>query len=241
MLENYGYIYKITNNVNGKIYIGQKKSPVLIETYWGSGKLITQAIKKYGIENFSREILQWCSCKEELNQQEVYFISIFKSRDSNVGYNLSPGGTSINSGRHFSEEHKRKISEANKGRKASEKTRSKLSEVHKGLQAGEKHPLYGKHHSKETKKLMSEAHMGIKMSDETRKRMSIAKQNISVQLRESISARMKGNQIGRGRIWINNGKISKMVYPNEIPYYKELGFITGRIFPLRKNCEDQKE
>lgn len=241
MLENYGYIYKITNHVNGKIYIGQKKSPVLIETYWGSGKLITQAIKKYGVENFSREILQWCSCKEELNQQEVYFISIFKSQDSNVGYNISPGGTSINSGRHFSEEHKRKISESNKGKKASEKTKSKLSESHKGLQAGEKHPLYGKHPSKETRKLISEAHMGIKKSDQARKRMSIAHQNPSVQLRESMSARMKGNQIVKGRIWINNGEISKMIYPKEIAYYTELGFITGRILSLRNNGENEKE
>lgn len=53
-MKRYGYVYKITNNVNGKIYIGQKKSEKLLENYWGSGKLIVEAIKKYGKIIFQR-------------------------------------------------------------------------------------------------------------------------------------------------------------------------------------------
>lgn len=222
----------IINNINGKIYIGQKKSPTLVEKYWGSGNLIKRAIEKYGIENFSREILRWCSTKEELNEWEVHYISVFHSQDSDVGYNLSPGGTSINSGVHFSEEHKRKIGAANKGRKASDELRNRLSEVHKGLQAGEKHPLYGKHHSESTRKLIRQALKGRTLSEETRKKISISKQDIPYHIRAATSKRMKGNQFGKDRIWINNGNISKMIYPHELEYYEELGFLKGRL-PFR--------
>lgn len=48
----FGYIYKITNELNGKIYIGQHKACHFEDRYWGSGKLIKYAIKKYGVENF---------------------------------------------------------------------------------------------------------------------------------------------------------------------------------------------
>jgi group I intron endonuclease len=83
-------IYEIKNKVNGKIYIGQHSSDEL-GSYWGSGKLIKRAIKKYGIENFERTILEKCSNKNELNERERYWI---KEKDSiNSGYNLTEGGT----------------------------------------------------------------------------------------------------------------------------------------------------
>jgi len=53
----YGYIYKTTNILNNKIYIGKKESSSFVETYYGSGTVLKQAIKKYGQENFKIEIL----------------------------------------------------------------------------------------------------------------------------------------------------------------------------------------
>lgn len=88
----YGYIYKTTNLINGKIYIGKKVSTSFVESYKGSGKLILAAIRKYGKENFICEILKWCNSLEELNNEEKYYINLYNSRDLSIGYNISKGG-----------------------------------------------------------------------------------------------------------------------------------------------------
>ena len=51
------YVYKITNKINNKIYVGQKTVGEL-DGYWGSGKLINRSIEKYGVKNFIMEILE---------------------------------------------------------------------------------------------------------------------------------------------------------------------------------------
>ena len=88
----YGYIYKITNLVNGKIYIGQHKSQVFDRDYHGSGKLIRRAFKKYGIENFKVELLKWCETRSDINKYEKIYIHIYHSNNLAVGYNISKGG-----------------------------------------------------------------------------------------------------------------------------------------------------
>lgn len=87
-----GYIYLTYCKVNGKIYIGQKKSNKFIDTYYGSGKLIQLALKKYGVNNFEHTIIEWCDTEEELNKKERYWIFKYNSRDISIGYNLSEGG-----------------------------------------------------------------------------------------------------------------------------------------------------
>lgn len=88
----YGYIYKTTNLVNGKIYIGQHKSQVFDRDYHGSGKLIRRAFEKYGIENFKTELLKWCETRSDINKYEKIYIYIYHSNDLVVGYNISKGG-----------------------------------------------------------------------------------------------------------------------------------------------------
>lgn len=85
------FIYKTTNLINGKIYVG--KSERNRQTYLGSGKILKQAIKKYGKENFSREILETCSDKIELAKREIYWIDKLDSRNNKIGYNIAEGGT----------------------------------------------------------------------------------------------------------------------------------------------------
>lgn len=87
-------IYKITNNINKKIYIGQSNNPNrrFQEHLSGNVKyknLLKDAIKKYGKENFTMEILEWT---EDFNKREQYYISILRSL-SPYGYNIEKGGS----------------------------------------------------------------------------------------------------------------------------------------------------
>lgn len=82
-------IYKTTNLVNGKIYIGQDSYDNI--SYLGSGVRLHDAIKKYGKDNFVKEILERCT-KELLNDREQYWIAFYNSIDPEIGYNLTPGG-----------------------------------------------------------------------------------------------------------------------------------------------------
>lgn len=88
----FGYIYKTTNIINNKIYIGQHRHSEFDTQYYGSGKLLIEAIKKYGIENFKCELLEECESEEELNSKEIYYIDLFKSTTKNNNYNISDGG-----------------------------------------------------------------------------------------------------------------------------------------------------
>lgn len=84
------FIYKTTNNVNQRIYVG--KSKFNNENYLGSGRLIKAAIKKYGKTNFSKEIIDNAYTLNEINQKEIYWIKTLKSHISEGGYNIAWGG-----------------------------------------------------------------------------------------------------------------------------------------------------
>ena len=94
-------IYKITNLINNKVYIGQSKN---IEYRWKQhknhpfninnkdyDKRLYQAIRKYGLENFSFEILEECQI-QELNNKEIYWIKYYDSANIDKGYNMTLGG-----------------------------------------------------------------------------------------------------------------------------------------------------
>jgi group I intron endonuclease len=83
-------IYKTTNKLNGKIYIGQDKNNN--PYYFGSGKKLQRAIHKYGKENFIKEILEECKNEDHMNEREIYWILFYKSQDRKFGYNISEGG-----------------------------------------------------------------------------------------------------------------------------------------------------
>lgn len=86
----YGYIYKTTNNVNGTIYVGKHKGEFDFN-YKGSGKYLTNAINKYGADNFTVEMIECCEDLSALNAREIYWIHWYR----NIGckmYNISSGG-----------------------------------------------------------------------------------------------------------------------------------------------------
>lgn len=153
-LVKFGYIYKITNLIDGRIYVGKRQSPTFDPYYWGSGTHITRAIKKYGKENFDREIIEWCYSLEEIVSREIYWIAELDTQNPDIGYNLSSGGLgsagctwseeskdklrqykgprSPNWGRHLTEEHKKHLSEAHSGKTLSEEHKQKISKSNTG-------------------------------------------------------------------------------------------------------------
>ncbi len=87
------YIYKTTNKLNGKIYIGLSKyAPHENPEYLGSGFLLKKAVECYGRENFIKTIIEECNTPEHLMERERYWISTLKSNVRGVGYNICEGG-----------------------------------------------------------------------------------------------------------------------------------------------------
>lgn len=88
----YGYIYKTTNLITKKIYIGQHVAGKFTTKYIGSGTLLRGAVLQYGRKNFIVELLYRCDNQKELDEQEEIFIKKYNSRNPHIGYNQSRGG-----------------------------------------------------------------------------------------------------------------------------------------------------
>lgn len=142
----YGYIYMTINVLNGKRYIGQKKSDKFLTkySYVGSGKLLWRSINKYGIENFAIELLDTANSKNELNDKEIYWIDYYDATNDPMFYNIQLGGNGGDITKRMTNE------EYNRYRyKISDNLKGKLDF------SGEKNPFYGKHHSDATRSKIS--------------------------------------------------------------------------------------
>ena len=173
-----GVIYLITCLITGRPHVGQtrQKLNIRISQHKSNSKKakagVDAAIRKYGWENFTVEILETCPV-EKLNEREKFWIAKLNSKAPN-GYNLTNGGDTSTSmseesrarmsvakkgkpsnrkGKPLTEEHKAKIAASKKGTPAHNKG-THLSEEQKAILSaankGENHPNYGKHRSPET-------------------------------------------------------------------------------------------
>lgn len=128
----YYTIYKVTNKTNGKFYIGKHQTTNVDDTYYGSGKAIKEAIQKYGIDSFVKEVLFVFDNEDDMNSKEKELITEeFVNRKDT--YNLGIGGEG---GAHFkgkthSTETRNKLSESRKTYKHSDETRAKIAEANK--------------------------------------------------------------------------------------------------------------
>ena len=181
-------IYRITNNVNGKIYIGQTKKALsqrIAEHIKGNAKgnktPVHRALNKYGLESFTISVIDEADTKEILNEKEIYWI---KTLDCKIpkGYNIANGGNGVVGYKHTKKWKKNqsvrisgdnnpakqpgvgeKISRTNTGRKQSKETCKNMSKASKGKSKSEDH-----------KKNISKSLIGHTVSEEQKEKQRIA-------------------------------------------------------------------
>lgn len=201
------YIYRITNLINKKTYIGQhtvrEGRTITSDTYWGSGNLIRAARKKYGKENFKKEILVSGEfTKDEINLLEIEYIS----KERSIGkaeYNISDGGESPFINAEFAKYAASKTDYS--------KVSKSLKDFHKNNEEFVKERAQKIADIKKSKgySFKTKGTTGYKFSDESKKKMSELK---------------KGELNGSfGTHWFTNGEIN--VKAKECPP----GFRKGRI------------
>ena len=216
-----GYIYITTNHVNNKRYIGRRTSSVfLAENYLGSGIHLLNAVKKYGKENFTVELIEECETYDELVERETYYIKKYDAVNSTEFYNQSYGGYDegfINGGQNIAcTARARKLnSEAHKGKNMSPEFCEHQRQIHIGKPSG----MAGKKHSKETK-----AQIGN----------TVRQNNLSRDhsIYDKVSETAKGNKM------MNKDGICIRVHPEEFDKYLSEGWVFGG---LKRNVNRSKE
>jgi len=258
----YGYIYETTNLINGKKYIGQHKASRFDENYYGSGKILKQALLKEGKEHFKIKIIEECNSQLELNEKEIYYIKKFNAVSNNNYYNIGAGGSSWNNSfnNRPKEERSRIISEANYKRFQNPEERYKNGNAMRGKhhtkesrrkmslkRSGKNHWLYGKHPSKESIEKNRLAHLGKIASKEIREKISQSLKGktkgkiLTDEHKNLISESMKkyhrlhpeiNYATLKNKIAVNDGNRRIYINKEELNMYLEKGFKLG--YPKRK-------
>lgn len=170
-------IYKITNKINNKVYIGQtnislkKRLIGHIKDNRRKNNYFHNAIKKYGQNNFIIEHIEYCQNQQELNEREKYWIKYYKSNNKNFGYNSTDGGQwgAVN-GEIISESllNSEKYKKSLKSKERSEKIRNAL----KGVTLKQR---FGKEKADEINAKKRKKMEGRKLTDDHKDKIRIAK------------------------------------------------------------------
>lgn len=220
----YFYVYKIICKPNKKIYIGKHQTEKLNDSYFAGGYLIKKALKKYGKENFEREIIEFCQSEIEVCEREKYWIKFYNSCYP-IGYNITEGGE----GKSWFNNHPEK-----------EKIQQHMSESHKGKIPWNK----GKKMSQEYKEKCKNRGMPIAgwnknlaMSDDFREKCKLrqvgkipwnkGKKGLQIPWNKGktgFTSPRKGKKINKK--WFTNGQKSILLSLTEIP---PEGFYPGRV------------
>lgn len=235
----YGVIYKITNTSNGHFYIGQTVNSVN-KRWWyhvrdakrGKPWAICKAIKKYGADSFTQEVLAKSATRDELDALEIKYISELKPN-----YNMNRGGRGSGSptqevrdkisraskNRIFTDEHKANISKGLMGRKVSQETRNKLSVMFKGVK---KPNSMSEEEIKAKRALRYKKNYEHSLSPELLLIMSSMSKNEKIAYRAKLdperSKRMQGERnpmYGKRRTDEEKQKISEKTKGKNNPYY----------------------
>jgi shikimate kinase len=201
--NKFNFIYKTTNLITGKFYIGMHSTNNLEDGYLGSGKILRYSIKKYGVENHKIEKLEFFEDRKKLaeNEREIVNETLLKN---SMCMNLRLGGEG--GGGIFNEQHSKNLKRGasiflknqwkENYQKMCKQNSEKVKIAHKNGSLRYDNML-GKHHSEE------------------------AKNNIGIA--NSISQKgVKNSQFGSK--WITNGKQNKKIHDKVLPG----GWIFGR-------------
>lgn len=192
-------VYKIINKINNKYYIGMHKTNNLDDGYMGSGKLIKRAIQKYGIENFSKEIIFTYDNELDMRNKEKELVVL-----SEQSYNLCDGGkggfgyinrNKLTSGI-VSNNSKNNLKKGNNPWKNKPEHYTKIAAIRK-----EKYP--------------DGVWKNRKHSEETKAKLKASKNNGE-----------KNSQFGT--IWVTNGIINKKIKQEMLDKYQNIGYYKGR-------------
>ncbi len=188
MNENtqYGYIYKITNKINNKCYLGQTTDLKTRKKAYRDWKWkcvhqekLYNAFMKYGYDNFTFEVLDDAQDQDTLDFLENIYMLCYDSIQS--GYNIREGGANGKMSEETkqkmrnikrSDEFKAKVSTNNARYWLGKKMPPEMVEKQTASRRGDKHCNYGKHLSEETRRKISKAKTGFKHSEETKQKIS---------------------------------------------------------------------
>lgn len=197
-------IYKVTNKLNGKYYIGKHQTKDLQDGYMGSGKLIKSAIKKYGTENFTKEILHVFDTEEEMNAKEAELVVV-----SEETYNLCEGGKG---GWGY-------LNQTFWSDPIKQTERAKKANINKKVPYEESSRRLKLAWSRGNRKHLIPSFAGQKHTQETKQKLSVAH---------------KGKHLGSknsqyGTCWITNGTENKKIKKDDLDNWISLGYYKGRI------------
>lgn len=233
----YYTIYKTINLLNGKYYIGKHQTKNVNDSYYGSGVALEKAIKKYGKENFKKEILFIFNNEEEMNQKERELVNETIVNDRN-SYNMGLGGEggAMFLGKHHSLKTRQKISNIVKNRPSmSDKIKNKISESNKN-----------RIFSDETKKKISKKMKFIHRTNEWKQKVSESmkkhydiigrKRKIRNPKREIMC---DTTNISGKRMYVFKDDLCYRIYIEELEYYLNNGWNVGRDKKFKNNISNK--
>ena len=207
--KKYHFLYKTTNLINNKFYIGMHSSDDLDDGYFGSGKIINYSVNKHGIENHQVEILEFLPSREELKKREAEVVNnelMANPLCMNLKFGGEGGWDHINNGSGIYQA----IAGHLGGKSCWEQHREHLTEVTSKNFA----------EARKSKKWDSKSFLGKKHTEETKSK-----------IREKCSENSKGeNNSQFGTCWICNGKETKKIKKYDLDIWLNQGWYTGRKF-----------